>query len=139
MAAAVEFAVGSLGVREIAVCGHSSCGAMKALVSGPPPGAPALSSWLRHAMPSLDRFRTSPPLTLDGQLPAAEWDRLALHNVLTQLDRLRAHPTVATALDRGELRLIGMYFDVAAARVYLHDEPTHDFRPASVHSGQIAE
>jgi len=131
VAAAVEFAVGTLGVREIAVCGHSSCGAMKALVSGPPAGAPALSSWLRHALPSLDRFRTSPPLTVDGELPAAEWDRLALHNVLTQLDRLRTHPTVATAVEQGGLRLIGMYFDVAAARVYLHDPATDDFVPAS--------
>lgn len=136
VAAAVEFAVGSLGVREIAVCGHSSCGAMKALVSGPPDGAPALSSWLRHALPSVDRSRTGPPLTLDGRPPATEWDRLALHNVLTQLDRLRDHPAVRSARDRGEVRLIGMYFDVAAARVYLHDEATHDFRPASVHSGQ---
>jgi len=131
VAAAVEFAVGTLGVREIAVCGHSSCGAMKALMSGPPVGASALSSWLRHALPSLDRFRTSPPLTVDGQVPAAEWDRLALHNVLTQLDRLRAHPTVAAALARDRLRLIGMYFDVAAARVYLHDPATDDFTPAS--------
>jgi carbonic anhydrase len=135
VAAAVEFAVGSLGVPEIVVCGHSSCGAMKALVSGPPAGAPALSSWLRHAAPSLERFRTRPPLTVDGEVPAAEWDRLALHNVLAQLDRLRAHPTVASAVERGNLRLIGMYFDVAAAGVYLHDPSTDDFRPASVHSG----
>jgi carbonic anhydrase len=131
VAAAVEFAVGTLGVREIAVCGHSSCGAMKALVSGPPAGAPALSSWLRHALPSLDRYRTSSPVTLDGVLPAAMWDRLALHNVLTQLDRLRGHPAVASALARGELRLIGMYYDVADGRVYLHDSATDDFRPAS--------
>lgn len=82
VAAAVEFAVGTLGVREIAVCGHSSCGAMKALVSGPPAGAPALTSWLRHAGPSLERFRAQPPPTIEGHVPAAEWDRLALHNVL---------------------------------------------------------
>jgi carbonic anhydrase len=139
VAAAVEFAVGTLGVREIAVCGHSSCGAMKALVSGVPAEAPALCSWLRHAVPSLERFRTRPQLTVGGQVPAAEWDRLSLHNVLAQLDRLRAHPTVATALARGELRLIGMYFDVAAARVYLHDPVAGEFRPASVHSGHLVE
>ena len=130
VAAAVEFAVGSLGVREIAVCGHSSCGAMTALVSGPTAGGPALRSWLRHAAPSLDRYRTSPPVTLDGRVPPAECDHLALHNVLTQLDRLRGHPAVVKA--RGEVRLIGMYFDVPAARVHLHDETTNDFRPASV-------
>jgi hypothetical protein len=42
-------------------------------------------------------------------------------------------------MERGTLRLIGMYFDVAAARVYLHDPATGDFRPASVHSGQMIE
>jgi carbonic anhydrase len=139
VAAAVEFAVGTLGVREIAVCGHSSCGAMKALVSGLPTGTPALSSWLEHAAPSLERFRDEPPLTVCGQVPADEWDRLALHNVLAQLDRLRAHPAVAAALERGELRLIGMYFDVAEARVHLHDPATGDFGPTSVHSGLLAE
>ena len=139
VAAAVEFAVGTLGVREIAVCGHSSCGAMKALVSGPPAGAPALTSWLRHAGPSLERFRTQPPPTIEGHVPAAAWDRLALHNVLAQLDRLRANPAVATAVAQGRLRLLGMYFDVAAARVYLHDPATDDFGPTTVHSGQLAD
>ena len=139
VAAAVEFAVGTLGVAEVVVCGHSSCGAMKALVSGPPAGAPALESWLRHAAPSLDRFRTRPHPTIEGHVPAAEWDRLALHNVLEQLDRLRTQPTVATALAAGRVRLIGMYFDVAAARVYLHDPATGDFGPASVHTGHLAD
>ncbi len=139
VAAAVEFAVGTLGVREVVVCGHSSCGAMKALVSGPPAGAPALASWLRHAAPSLERFRTRPHPTLEGHVPVAEWDRLALHNVLAQLDRLRTQPTVATALAAGRLRLIGMYFDVAAARVYLHDPATGDFGPTSVQIGHLAD
>lgn len=131
VAAAVEFAVDTLKVREIAVCGHSSCGAMKALVNGPLDHAPALRSWLRHAEPSLRRHRGSPPLTVDGRVPDAEFDRLALHNVLVQLDRLRASPTVAAAVRRGEVRLIGMYFDVAAARVYFYDERSAEFRPAS--------
>jgi carbonic anhydrase len=139
VAAAVEFAVGTLGVREIAVCGHSSCGAMKALVSGPPAGAPALTSWLRHAGPSLERYRTQPPPTIEGHVPAAAWDRLALHNVLAQLDQLRASPAVATAVAQGRLRLLGMYFDVADARVYLHDPATDDFGPTTVHSGHLAD
>src|SRR5712692_11162570 len=33
-AAAIEFAVGQLAVRDIIVCGHSSCGAMSALLQG---------------------------------------------------------------------------------------------------------
>ncbi|HEX2133836.1 MAG TPA: SulP family inorganic anion transporter [Actinophytocola sp.] len=138
VAAAVEFAVGQLRVREVAVCGHSSCGAMKALVRGVPAGAPALSSWLRHAAPTLRRIREMPRLTLDGHEPEAEWDRLALHNVLVQLDRLRAHPTVAAALGRGELTLIGMYFDLAAARMHVYDPRTGAFRAAGEPAAELA-
>ncbi|WP_158888353.1 SulP family inorganic anion transporter [Amycolatopsis anabasis] len=128
--AAVEFAVGVLKVREIVVCGHSSCGAMKALLHGAPDDAPALRSWLRHAEPSLIRSRTHPPVDLEGQAAPAEHDRLALHNVLQQLDRLREYPTVARAEALGEVDLVGMYFDVGAAQVHLYDAKTGSFRPA---------
>ncbi|HJQ45165.1 MAG TPA: bifunctional SulP family inorganic anion transporter/carbonic anhydrase [Amycolatopsis sp.] len=128
--ASLEFAVDVLGVREIVVCGHSSCGAMKALLGGTPDDAPALRSWLRHAEPSVDRARTRPPLTIDGELPESEGDRLALHNVLQQLDRLREYPTIARAEARGDIELLGMYFDVGAARVYLHDPESEVFKPA---------
>lgn len=138
VAAAVEFAVGQLGVREIAVCGHSSCGAMKALVHGVPAGAPALRAWLRHAAPSLRRAGAMPSPTVDGRVPAAEWDRLALHNVLAQLDRLREYPAVAEALDRGALTLIGMYFDVAAAQVHVYDPSAGEFRPAGEPAAELA-
>ncbi|MDT8914379.1 bifunctional SulP family inorganic anion transporter/carbonic anhydrase [Amycolatopsis sp. PS_44_ISF1] len=115
MNAAVEFAVGVLGVREIVVCGHSACGAMGALAEGPPPGT-ALETWLGHAGPSKTRRG---PVTLDGERPAREPDRLALHNVLQQLDHLRQYPMVAEAEHSGALVLTGLYFDVGAAQVWL--------------------
>ncbi|SEP32143.1 SulP family inorganic anion transporter [Amycolatopsis saalfeldensis] len=123
MNAAVEFAVGVLGVREIVVCGHSGCGAMAALADGPPPGT-ALEAWLRHAGPSRDRRG---PVTLDGERPSREPDRLALHNVLQQLEHLRQYPMVAEAERRGDLVLTGLYFDVGEALVSLSDPGTGAF------------
>ncbi|RZS34855.1 carbonic anhydrase [Herbihabitans rhizosphaerae] len=128
--AAVEFAVGVLKVRQVVVCGHSSCGAMKALLSGVPDDSPALRSWLRHAEPSLERARTHPPVGIDGTPPESEADRLALHNVLQQLDRLRGYPAVERAEALGELELVGTYFDVGAAEVHLYDPATGEFRAA---------
>ncbi|UOX85130.1 bifunctional SulP family inorganic anion transporter/carbonic anhydrase [Amycolatopsis sp. FBCC-B4732] len=125
MNASIEYAVGVLGVEEIVVCGHSGCGAMAALADGPPPGP--LSVWLRHAEPSAHRLGSA---TLDGAVPEREGDRLALHNVLQQLEHLREYPSVAAAEGAGKLQLTGMYFAVGTAQVHLFDAKERTFRPA---------
>ncbi|MGW4484523.1 SulP family inorganic anion transporter [Amycolatopsis sp. NPDC004368] len=130
VAAAVEYAVGVLKVPEVVVCGHSSCGAMKALLGSAPEGLAGLGTWLRHGEPTLRRRASEPALLLAGSRPAAEADQLALHNVVQQLEHLRTHPVVAAALDRGELTLTGMYFDVGAAQVSLLDDQRRGFVPA---------
>ena len=73
------------------------------------------------------RARNATPIGVQGNVPDSPADRLALHNVLEQLDRLREYPAVARAEARGEVELIGMYFDVGAARVHLYDECTGSF------------
>ncbi|WP_410672614.1 SulP family inorganic anion transporter [Amycolatopsis sp. cmx-4-68] len=128
--AAVEYAVGVLGVAEIVVCGHSGCGAMKALLGQAPDGLRQLGSWLRHGEATLRRRSREAPLLLGGERPVAEADQLALHNVVQQLESLRGYPVVAAALARGGLRLTGMYFDVGAAQVSLLDEGARGFVPA---------
>ncbi|SFW90596.1 bifunctional SulP family inorganic anion transporter/carbonic anhydrase [Amycolatopsis australiensis] len=129
--AAIEYAVGVLGVAEIVVCGHSGCGAMKALLGQAPDGLGQLGSWLRHGEATLRRRSREAPLLLGGDRPAAEADQLALQNVVQQLENLRGHPVVAAALERGALRLTGMYFDVGAAQVSLLDNAARTFVPAS--------
>ncbi|MEV7094744.1 bifunctional SulP family inorganic anion transporter/carbonic anhydrase [Amycolatopsis sp. NPDC051045] len=130
MNASIEYAVGVLGVEEIVVCGHSGCGAMAALADGPPPGP--LSAWLHHAEPSAHRLGSA---TLDGGVPDAEGDRLALHNVLQQLEHLREYPSVAAAESAGKLQLTAMYFAVGTAQVYLFDAAERTFRPAGASVG----
>ncbi len=45
--AAIEFAVLSLKVERIIICGHSHCGAIKAAYEGVPDEAVALTAWLK--------------------------------------------------------------------------------------------
>ncbi|MFD5829812.1 SulP family inorganic anion transporter [Lentzea sp. NPDC060358] len=124
--AAVEYAVEILNVGTIVVCGHSDCGAMKALVQGSAPRGSHLHSWLRNAEPSLIRFHapTSPGC---AELPVA--DRLAVANVAQQLDNLLGHPSVREAIAAGTLTLKGMYFDISNARVYLVDPDRNGLEP----------
>jgi carbonic anhydrase len=111
--AAVEFAIGRLGVRDIVVCGHSSCGAMAAALGDPPPDAPHLSRWLRQVRPSRDRLAHEQGI--DPDLPDA--DRLSQAHVLQQVEHLRSYRVVRRRLDDGAIRLHAWWFDLAAAQV----------------------
>ena len=54
VSAVVEFAVGSLRVRHIVVCGHTHCGAMQALLAPESvAGMPTVRSWLKNAHAAL--------------------------------------------------------------------------------------
>ena len=49
VSAVVEYAVSALKVRHVAVCGHTDCGAMKALLTpGSTDGLPTVKGWLRY-------------------------------------------------------------------------------------------
>ncbi|MGH3566860.1 MAG: SulP family inorganic anion transporter [Pseudonocardia sp.] len=120
--AAVQYATEKLRVPLVAVCGHSGCGAMRALLDGLATDAEggALGAWLRSAAPSLEAFRAGHPV---GRAALAdgfgEAEALAMVNVVLQLDALR------TAGVNSEL--MGLYFDIPTARVLVLDEQA--FRP----------
>ncbi|GAA0648776.1 SulP family inorganic anion transporter [Streptomyces thermocarboxydovorans] len=122
VAAAIEYAVDVLAVRSITVCGHSGCGAMQALLGSAASGdGTPLGRWLRHGRPSLERMddASAPPARLAGRAAADAVERLCLANVVQQLEHLRAHESVARALEAGRLELHGLYFHVGEAQTYL--------------------
>lgn len=124
--AAVEFATLALNVRDVVICGHSSCGAMRATLSGETPaGAAHLDEWLTFARPSVARMAAEP--RLDPALPAE--DRLSQAHVLQQLEHLRTYPAVAAALAAGRVRLHGWWFDLANAEVLAFEADEGRFLP----------
>ncbi|WP_063043655.1 solute carrier family 23 protein [Nocardia pseudovaccinii] len=115
--AALVFALNELNIRSIVVCGHSSCGAMKALHSGTDDG-PGIGPWLAHAHPSMEQFRLGHPV---AQAAAAvgfgEVDQLSMVNVAVQLETLHRHPAVRAAVAERGVTVSGLFFDIASARV----------------------
>ncbi|QBS40073.1 bifunctional SulP family inorganic anion transporter/carbonic anhydrase [Nocardia sp. CS682] len=115
--AALVFALEELNVRSIVVCGHSSCGAMKALHSGAQAG-PEIDKWLAHAHPSLDRFRRGHPVAIAAARAGfGEVDQLSMVNVAVQLENLQRHPAVRAAVAERGVTVSGLFFDIASARV----------------------
>ncbi|AKQ65195.1 Carbonic anhydrase [Myxococcus hansupus] len=114
-AAALEFSLRNLPVEDIVVCGHSSCGAMKAvLAGGVGPEHPNLNGWLEHGKVALTRLKDNSKLG-EG-LP--DHDRLSQHNVLLQMEHIASYPWVKERLEAGTLRLHGWWFDIGTAQVH---------------------
>ncbi len=123
--AAIEYAVGVLGVSNIVVCGHTDCGAMKAVLKPESlDGLPSVAAWLRHA----DTARHV--AASHGHAHASDCLAcLTEENIISQLDHLRTQPLVATRLAHGTLRIHGWIYDIAAGDIRAFDAATGRFAP----------
>ncbi|MET8177289.1 SulP family inorganic anion transporter [Streptomyces sp. NPDC005336] len=91
-----------------------------------------LARWLRHGRPGLARMERIGRLgrgevALADRPVADDVERLALINVMQQLDHLMEHPCVARRVAEGGLALHGMYFHVAEAQAYVLDTASGTF------------
>ncbi len=117
-AAAIEFAVLVLKVSDIIVCGHSNCGAMKALNKDDMEldTMPHLKDWLKLAMPVKDIVSGS----LAGGPPEEIQMITEKENVLAQIENIQTYPFVAQALKEGMLFLHGWYYDIGTGGMYAY-------------------
>ena len=124
--ATIEFAVTGLAVRDIVVCGHAHCGAMKGLLHPEYVAEmPAVAEWLKHAE-ATRRIIRSKYSHLAGE---ALLDAAIEENVLMQLENLQTHPAVAVALAEDKLKLHAWVYDIASGEVYAYDDMTGQFQP----------
>jgi len=102
--ATIEYAMEALEIPNIIVCGHSDCGAMRAVIGpqGLETRMPTVAQWLKFA----DTPRQI--VMRDSETdPQARLDRLIKLNVLSQIEHLKTHPSVAVRVANGELKLHG--------------------------------
>jgi carbonic anhydrase len=124
--ATIEFAVNGLGVRDIIVCGHSHCGAIKGLLDPRQVAElPALARWLSFAEPTLRLVREK-----YGHLKGRQLITAAVReNVLVQIANLCTFPAVEERLVRGDLRLHGWSYEIATGEVLGFDPAQDAFVP----------
>ncbi len=125
VSAVIEYAVSALKVRHIAVCGHSDCGAMKALLN--PASLEQMATvrrWMRNAEAAMS---VTDSLTQPDEKPNERLKRLTEENVLLQVQHLRTHPAVAGAVARGELTLSGWVYDIGGGQVRISENSSRTF------------
>ncbi len=117
-AAAIEFALMNLKVKDVIVCGHSECGAIHAICNGRQNVPyPNLQSWLSYGEEALGRLQTDSRFS--AELP--RHNQVSQLNVLLQLEHLKTYPVVQDRLAAGDLTIHGWWFDIANADVFSFD------------------
>lgn len=133
VSATIEYAVEVLHVRHIILCGHSDCGAVKAVLpqdtgaaqAGTHTRLPLTAKWLGYMEPAWKHL--DPGLARD--------DSRALHtalihaNVIAQLDHLKTHPEVARGLAHNALQVHGWYYDILTGAIDAWDQQARRFAP----------
>ncbi len=122
--ATIEFGVSVLKVKEIIVCGHTDCGAMKSLMQPESlQELPAVREWLRIAESTRQIMKDGYP-ALSGEELFTETIK---ENVLVQIEHLRTHPSVAKRLRRGDLKIHGWVYSIATGEVWVYDSEQRKF------------
>ena len=114
VSATIEYAVKVLGVRHIIICGHSDCGAARAVFEARDVSQlPVTSRWLKYVDAARPHMRPAGP-------DADELTRLKefiCANVRQQLQNLCTHPEVREGLDAGTLAVHGWFYEIRTGEI----------------------
>jgi carbonic anhydrase len=122
--ASIEFAMTALKVKDIIICGHTHCGAMKGLLNLDGLGEmPSVKSWLGNAE-ATRRIIIEKYKHLEGN---ARLTATVEENVLCQIENLRTHPSVRARLAMGDLAIHGWVYKIETGEVFVYDPQRHQF------------
>ena len=104
----IEFAVKYLDTKLIVVLGHKRCGAVEAAINNTSPSY-NLEAIVKEIKPAVERAR------LDSK---DLWESSIMNNVDMVVDKIRkSKPIIKEFIDRGEVKVIGGYYDIDNGKV----------------------
>ncbi|MFF1560848.1 carbonic anhydrase [Streptomyces sp. NPDC058279] len=120
----LEFALGSLRVTDVILCGHTRCTTVRALTNDQiDPRLPLTRNWLNLA--------AHHPHTRDtGEATGADRTRaVEQRHLLAQLHHLRTYPCVTRRIATRKLRVHTWYYDDDTSAILNWDPAARTFRP----------
>ena len=126
-ASGIEYAVGVLQVEEIIICGHTHCGACRALYE------PLEDNSLVHTKKWLElgeSAKTSAVLSLGNN--AAQEDLLRLTeklSVIKQIENLLTYPRVKKRFEEGALSIHGWIYNIENGNIEYYNADSYEFLP----------
>lgn len=116
---AIEFAVESLEVENIVICGHSNCGGIAALYKPDEyfRKLPHTRKWLELALPVKEKVLRILP---DGNHASREWMTEQM-NIVEQIHHLLTYPFVVERYKKGLLAISGWYYIIETGEIFSYN------------------
>jgi carbonic anhydrase len=134
-ASGIEYAVGVLKVEEIIICGHTHCGACKALYET------IDDSSLIHTKKWLElgeSAKTSAILSLGANAHKEDLLRLTEKlSVIKQLENILTYPPVKKRFEDGTLTIHGWYYDIETGNIEYYNADKYEFLPLKELSNEV--
>jgi len=114
-ATVLEYAVVHLKVSDVVICGHSNCGAIRALDKETTDSYIPL--WLNNAREAKVRVdsRISPPKTIPEM--DERYKMIEKENVRLQIEHLFTYPLLKKAVDEKRIEVHGLYYDLGSGEL----------------------
>lgn len=121
--AAIEFAVLSLGVKDIVVMGHGRCGGIRAVVEGGDPlsAGDFIGKWMSDVRDVAAGVKHD-HAHMDGEHLCTMVERASVEHSLANL---RTFPWLRMRENKGELGMHGAWFDIGLGELHTYDGPGH--------------
>lgn len=111
LATVLEYGIKHLKVKEIVICGHSDCGAIKALDKNLEEDT-YIPHWLNNATEAKRRVDAK---IQKPQTPQEQKDRSRMieqENVRVQIEHLMTYPLIKKSLNEKSIQIFGLYYDL---------------------------
>ncbi len=109
-ATVLEYAIRHLKIKEIVICGHSDCGAIKALDKAT--DDVYIPLWLNNAVEAKTRVdaKIKPPKTPEEAKKRSTM--IEQENIRLQIEHLKNYPLVKKALEEKKIEIHGLYYNL---------------------------
>lgn len=129
VSAAIEFAVVNLQVENVIVLGHRQCGGVRALMLNEQTKQDGfVGQWMRIATNAKERVLARH----SGEDAESLCRHGELESIVTSLSNLRTFPFVEEAIEKREMVVMGIYFDLELGQLLAYDDEQGDFKPIEI-------
>ena len=125
-ASGIEYATSVLKVTDIIICGHTHCGAIKALYEDiDDPDLTHTKKWLSLG----EKAKSMAMIALGKDAEKEKLLRLTERlSVITQIENLLTYPSVKKKVDSGEINIHGWMYEIDTGNIEYYDPDVSEFK-----------